>query len=41
MYFLTLIMMIYYYDIIHTLWYFYDIYVRMFYIISCALILSS
>ena len=39
MYFLTLIMVMYYYDIIRTLWYFYDIYVRTFYIISCALIL--
>ena len=40
MYVLTLIMVMYYYDIIHTLWNFYDIYVFTFYIIFCALILS-
>jgi len=40
MYILTFIMVMYYYDMFRTLWYFYDIYVRTFYIISCVLILS-
>jgi hypothetical protein len=39
MYFLTMMIMMYYYDMFRTFSYFYDIYVRSFYIISYVLIL--
>ena len=40
MYFWYMMMMMYYYDMFRTFSYFYDIYVCMFYIISCVLILT-